>query len=52
MSRFVEGLDFTRCLGLTNGDCQIELGNFDDDKLTMSVPIRFLTVSELSVASD
>ena len=52
MSSFVEGLDFTRCLSLINENGQIELGNFDDEKLTMSVPIRFLTVSELSVASD
>ena len=52
MSSFVEGLDFTRCFGLINGNGQIELMNFDDEKLTMSVPIRFLTVSELSVASD
>ena len=52
MSSLVEGLDFTRCLGLINGNSQFDLGNFDDEKLTMSVPIRFLTVSELRVASD
>ena len=52
MASFVEGLDFTRCLSLMNGNGQIKRGNFDDEKLTMSVPIRLLTVSELSVASD
>ena len=50
--RIVERLDSSRCLSLGKEICQSGPQNFDVQKLTMSVPMRFLTLSELSVASD